>query len=103
MPLPPRWRERHDGDVTIANHSGARRAVGMTRALLALILVVCAAAAALAWVMESPTVFALALVIAAEETWEISVVLGALRRERRAVRAPLAPLRAATPLPWHRS
>lgn len=62
---------------------GAARALLLTRILRATILVVCAASAYAAWVTDSSTVLGLALVIAAEETWETSVVIAALHRELR--------------------
>jgi hypothetical protein len=61
----------------------AARALLLTRLLRATILVACAVSAYAAWVMDSPTVAGLALVIAAEETWETSVVISALRRDLR--------------------
>jgi hypothetical protein len=64
---------------------GAARALLMTRVLRATILVVCVAAASAAWAMGSSTVLGLALVIAAEEMWETSVVVGALRRQLHGV------------------
>ena len=60
---------------------GAGRALVLTRLLRATILVVCLATAAAAWTLGSPTVVGLALVIAAEETWETSVVVAALRHQ----------------------
>ena len=62
---------------------GPARALLLTRALRATILVVCLVTAAIAWTLGSPTVVGLALVIAAEETWETSVVVAALRRQLR--------------------
>jgi hypothetical protein len=80
---------------------GAERALRLMRIMRAGILVLCLAGAAAAWVAGSPTVLGLALVIAAEEMWECSVVVAALRRESRG--APL-PLRWSAPaLPRHRS
>ncbi len=67
---------------------GPERALLLTRALRAVILLGCLTAAGVAWWMGSPTVMGLALVIAAEETWETSVVVSALRHQLRA-RAPL--------------
>ena len=54
---------------------GPARALLLTRALRATILVVCLVTAGIAWTLGAPTVAALALVIAAEETWETSVVV----------------------------
>jgi hypothetical protein len=62
---------------------GPERALVLTRALRAGILLTCVATAALAWALGSTTVIGLALVIAAEETWETSVVVAALRRQLR--------------------
>ncbi len=62
---------------------GPERALVLTRALRAGILLSCLAAAGVAWAMGSPTAMGLALVIAAEETWETSVVVSALRRQLR--------------------
>ncbi len=70
---------------------GPARALRLTRVLRATILVVCLATAGIAWSLGSPTVAGLALVIAAEETWETSVVVAALRRQVR-----------GDPSPWHR-
>ncbi len=72
--------------------SGAGRALLLMRALRTGILVVCLATAGVAWVMGSTTVLGLALVIVAEECWETSVVIAALRRQVR-----------DTPPPLHRS
>ena len=71
---------------------GTARALLLTRALRATILVVCLGTAAVAWALGAPTVTGLALVIAAEETWETSVVVAALRRQLR-----------GEPSPWHRA
>jgi len=62
---------------------GPERALLLTRALRATILVACCVTAGIAWTLGSPTVVGLALVIAAEETWETSVVVAALRRQLR--------------------
>jgi len=62
---------------------GPERALLLTRALRAGILVACLAAAGAAWAAGSATVMVLALVIAAEESWETSVVVAALRRQLR--------------------
>ena len=62
---------------------GASRALLLTRLLRATILIVCGATAAAAWMVGASTVVGLALVIAAEETWETSVVVAALRRQLR--------------------
>jgi hypothetical protein len=70
----------HDRDVDFLGDFGAARALLLTRVLRATILALCSASAYAAWVMESPTVVGLALVIAAEETWETSVVIAAVRR-----------------------
>lgn len=72
--------------------TGADRALLMMQALRAGIVTVCLATAGAAWAMEWRTVFGLALVIAAEEIWETSVVIAALRRQLR-----------GTPQPLHRS
>ena len=69
--------------MDLATDLGASRALVLTRLLRATILVVCLATAAAAWMLGSPTVVGLALVIAAEETWETSVVVAALRRQLR--------------------
>ena len=62
---------------------GATRALLLTRLLRATILIVCGVAAAAAWMVGASTVVGLALVIAAEETWETSVVVAVLRRQLR--------------------
>jgi hypothetical protein len=62
---------------------GAARALCLTRALRATILVVCIATAFAAWTSGSTTVLGLALVVAAEETWETTVVVAALRLQLR--------------------
>lgn len=67
---------------------GPARALLLTRALRATILAVCLVAAAIAWSLGSHTVAGLALVIAAEETWETSVVVAALRRQLRGEPSP---------------
>ena len=71
---------------------GPARALLLTRALRATILVVCLVTAGIAWTLGSPTVAGLARVIAAEETWETSTVVAILRRQLR-----------GEPAPWHRS
>jgi hypothetical protein len=87
---------------------GAARALVLTRILRATILVVCLATAGAAWMLGSPTVMGLALVIAAEETWETSVVVAALRRQLRGEPFPdrgygrFAP-RRGMPILGHRS
>jgi hypothetical protein len=68
--------------VDIGN-DGARTALLLTRLLRAGILVVCLGVAGAAWVTGATTVMGLALVIAAEETWETSVVVAALRHQIR--------------------
>ena len=70
---------------------GPARALLLTRVLRATILLVCLVTAGIAWSFGSPTVAGLALVIAAEETWETSVVGAALRRQLR-----------GEPSTWHR-
>jgi len=60
---------------------GASRALLMMRALRAAIVIVCLATAGIAWVTGATTLLGLALVIVAEETWETSVVIAALRRQ----------------------
>jgi hypothetical protein len=70
---------------------GPARALLLTRMLRATILVVCLVTAGIAWSLGAPTVAGLALVIAAEEAWETSVVVAALRRQLR-----------GEPSPWHR-
>ena len=62
---------------------GPERALLLTRALRATLLVTCLVTAGVAWTLGSSTVVGLALVIAAEETWETSVVVAALRRQLR--------------------
>jgi len=79
---------------------GASRALLLTRLLRATILIVCGATAAAAWMVGASTVVGLALVIAAEETWETSVVVAALRRQLRG--EPL-PRHGARLLSGHRS
>jgi len=69
--------------------TGARHALLLMRALRAAIVVVCLATAAVAWNMGAHTVFGLALVIVAEETWETSVVIAALRRQVHGTPSPL--------------
>lgn len=64
-------------------NDGARTALLLTRILRAGILVVCLGVAGAAWLAEATTLMGLALVIAAEETWETSVVVAALRRQLR--------------------
>ena len=86
--------------MDLATDLGASRALVLTRLLRATILVVCLATAAAAWTLRSPTVVGLALVIAAEETWETSVVVAALRRQLRG--EPL-PRHGARLLAGHRS
>ena len=70
---------------------GPARALVLMRVLRAGILAACLATAGAAWAMGSSTVLGLALVIAAEETWETSVVVAALRRQLRS----MPPLRHA--------
>jgi hypothetical protein len=65
---------------------GARRALLLMRLLRASILVVCLATAGVAWTVGSTTMVTLALVIAAEEAWETSVVVAALRHQLREAR-----------------
>jgi hypothetical protein len=62
----------------------------MTRILRATILVACVAVASAAWTLGSSTVLGLALVIGAEEMWETTVVIGALRRQLAGTPAPRA-------------
>jgi hypothetical protein len=81
--------------VDTGSNVGARRALFLTRLLRGAILIVCLTVAAIAWAMDATTVMGLALVIAAEETWETSVVVAALRRQldpshRAPARAPSA-------------
>ena len=79
---------------------GATRALLLTRLLRATILVVCAATAVASWMVGASTVVGLALVIAAEETWETSVVVAALRRQLRGEPLPRHGIRL---LAGHRS
>ena len=79
---------------------GASRALLLTRLLRATILVVCLPTAAAAWMLGSSTLLGLALVIAAEETWETSVVVAALRRQLRGEPPPRHGIRL---LAGHRS
>ena len=79
---------------------GATRALLLTHLLRATILIVCGATAVAAWMVGASTVVGLALVIAAEETWETSVVVAALRRQLRATPPPRHGLRL---LAGHRS
>ena len=65
-------------DVT---NQGARTALLLTRLLRAGILVVCLGVAGAAWLAGATTLMGLALVIAAEETWETSVVVSALHHQ----------------------
>ncbi len=81
-------------------HAGADRALFLMRLLRAGIVGLCLVAAAAGCAAGSPTVTGLALVIAAEEAWECSVVVAALRRETRG--ATLV-WRSAPSLPRHRS
>lgn len=74
--------------VDITTDAGAARALVLTRVLRATILLVCLATAGAAWWLGSSTVMGLALVIAAEETWETSVVVAALRRQLRGTPLP---------------
>jgi hypothetical protein len=69
--------------MDLATDLGARRALLLTRLVRATILVVCGTTAAAAWIAGASSVVGLALVIAAEETWETSVVVAALRRQLR--------------------
>jgi hypothetical protein len=83
-----------------ATHFGADRALLLMRVLRGAICALCLAGAAAAWMAGSTTALGLALVILAEEMWECSVVVAALRRESRGG----APLRwSLPPLPRHRS
>ncbi len=66
--------------------SGARQALFLIRLLRSAILGVCLVTACIAWTVGSTTVLALALVIAAEEAWETSVVVAALRHQLREAR-----------------
>jgi hypothetical protein len=85
--------------VIDATHFGAERALLLMRVLRAGIGGLCVAGAGAAWMAGSTTALGLALVILAEEMWECSVVVAALRRESRG-----APLRWSAPvLPRHRS
>ena len=77
--VPPPSRLEHDREVD----TGARQALLLIRFFRAAMLVVCLGTAAAAWILGSPTVLGLALVIAAEETWETSVVVSALRHQLR--------------------
>jgi hypothetical protein len=81
-------------------HVGAERALVLMRFLRTGILVLCLVAAGAGWAAGSPTVVGLALVIAAEDAWECSVVVAALRRE--AGGTPFL-YRSAPALPRHRS
>jgi hypothetical protein len=69
--------------------AGARRALLLVRALRAAIVVTCLTTAGVAWTMGAHAVFGLALVIVAEEAWETSVVIAALRRQLHGVSFPL--------------
>ena len=83
-----------------ATHCGAGRALLLMRILRATICAVCLVGAGAAWMAGSTTALGLALVILAEEMWECSVVVAALRRESRGG----TPLRWSAPaLPRHRS
>ncbi len=83
-------------------YPGADRALMLMRFLRAGILLACCAVAGAAWTVGSSTVLALAIVIAAEEMWECSVVVAALRRAARG--ATSMPARSFAPsLPRHRS
>jgi hypothetical protein len=82
------------------DHGGASRALLLTRLLRATILVVCGIAAVAAWMAGATTVVGLAVVIAAEETWETSVVVAALRRQLRGEPLPRHGIRV---LAGHRS
>ena len=85
-----------------ATHVGADRALLLMRILRAGILLVCCAVAGAAWMAGSRTVLGLAIVIAAEEMWECSVVVAALRRAT--LGATTMPARSFVPsLPRHRS
>jgi hypothetical protein len=79
---------------------GASRALLIARLLRAAILVVCGITAAAAWMAGTSTVVGLAVVIAAEETWETSVVVAALRRQLRGEPLPRHGIRM---LAGHRS
>lgn len=85
-----------------ATHVGADRALLMMRILRAGVFGLCCAAAGAAWMAGSPTVLGLAVVIAAEEMWECSVVVAALRRAADGAATP-PPWRWAPSLPRHRS
>jgi hypothetical protein len=69
--------------VDVTTNDGARTALFLTRLLRAGILVVCLAVAGAAWLAGATTLMGLALVIAAEEAWETSVVVAALRHQLR--------------------
>jgi hypothetical protein len=66
--------------VIAATHFGAERALWLMRILRASICALCVAGAGAAWITGSTTALGLALVILAEEMWECSVVVAALRR-----------------------
>ena len=87
--------------MELAPHFGADRALLLMRILRASILATCLAVGGAAWMAGSTTVLSLALVIAAEEMWECSVVMAALRRESHGAAVPLP--WSLPSLPWHRS
>ena len=89
--LPRAVRRDHDRRVGILGDGGAVRALFLIRALRATILVVCLAVAWAAWRAGATSWLGLALVVAAEETWETSVVAAALRRELRGTPSPRRP------------
>ena len=66
--------------MAAATNLGAARALLLMRILRAGILLLCVAGAGAAWMFGSATAIGLALVILAEEMWECSVVVAALRR-----------------------
>lgn len=64
--------------------TGIHRALLLMRVLRVGLLVACLVTAGVAWALGSRTIVALAVVIAAEEAWETSVVVAALRHHLQA-------------------
>ena len=87
--------------MELGPYFGADRALLLMRILRASILATCLVVGGVAWMAGSTIVPSLALVIAAEEMWECSVVVAALRRESRGAAVP--PRGALPSLPRHRS
>jgi hypothetical protein len=66
----------------VAPSRGAAAALTMMRRFRRVMWIVCAALAVAGWLADNDVLIGLALVIAAEETLEATVVIGALRLAR---------------------